>query len=281
MEIYRIEKLHEDLYCIRETESVNIYVILGEEKALVLDTGYGYGDLIGEIRKITDKPLVAAVTHGDPDHAMGSFHFDQVYINPADLPDLIAFDHPQFKRLTLDYRLHKMPQLKGKINEEAFMATSLAEVQFLPLQENDVLDLGGLSLEVIAIPGHSQGSVALYESQRQWLFTGDTITAYNIWNHSTFPQHCSPLSVLMASYKKIAAMRDQIQEIYPAHGEKPLGTEIIDSDMACVRDLCRNYADDALIETFVGPAYRHQYQDRILLYSKPMLEEALKNGVEE
>lgn len=42
-----------------------------------------------------------------------------------------------------------MPQLKGKINEEAFMATSLAEVQFLPLQENDVLDLGGLSLEVI------------------------------------------------------------------------------------------------------------------------------------
>ena len=81
----------------------------------------------------------------------------------------------------------------------------------------------------------------------------------------------------MASYKKIAAMRDQIQEIYPAHGEKPLGTEIIDSDMACVRDLCRNYAGDALIETFVGPAYRHQYQNRILLYSKPML----KNGVEE
>ena len=161
------------------------------------------------------------------------------------------------------------------------MAASLAEVQFLPLQENDVLDLGGLSLEVIAIPGHSQGSVAFYESQRQWLFTGDTITAYNIWNHSAFPQHCSPLSVLMASYKKIAAMRDQIQEIYPAHGEKPLGTEIIDSDMACVRDLCRNCTGDALIETFVGPAYRHQYQDRILLYSKPMLEEALKNGVEE
>ena len=64
MEIYRIEKLHEDLYCIRETESVNIYVILGEEKALVLDTGYGYGDLIGEIRKITDKPVSYTHLHG-------------------------------------------------------------------------------------------------------------------------------------------------------------------------------------------------------------------------
>ena len=152
---------------------------------------------------------------------MGSFHFDQIYINPADLPDLIAFDHPQFKRMTLDYRLHKMPQLKGKINEEAFMATSLAEVQFLPLQENDVLDLGGLSLEVIAIPGHSQGSVAFYESQRQWLFTGDTITAYNIWNHSTFPQHCSPLSVLMASYKKIAAMRIRFRKFIRRMARNP------------------------------------------------------------
>ena len=57
-----------------------------DERALLIDCGMGYYDLVGTIARLTDKPYVVVITHGHPDHA-GMMHlFDQVYMNEKDLP---------------------------------------------------------------------------------------------------------------------------------------------------------------------------------------------------
>ena len=129
----------------------------------------------------------------------------------------------------------------------------------------DSFDLGGIVLKIIEIPGHSYGSVALYEETKGWLFTGDTLAHYNIWNQMDCVD--SPrLSVLMATYKKLAQMQ-KIEEIYPAHGKKPIDRGIIDESIDGLKDLLTHYDEDEKIDTFMGTAYRHVYKHFILLYS--------------
>ncbi len=78
---YEFEK---DTYEIDEFDCSSIFLFVGKERALLLDTGCGIGDLKGVIRKITDKPYIVIASHGHMDHIGGAGAFDELYINPAD-----------------------------------------------------------------------------------------------------------------------------------------------------------------------------------------------------
>ena len=67
-----------------------IWLVEGREKALLVDTGLGVGDLRGEVEALTDKPVIVANTHGHGDHSGGNYAFDRVYMHPAALPDVKA-----------------------------------------------------------------------------------------------------------------------------------------------------------------------------------------------
>lgn len=282
MSVYQTTKISEELYCIKEVCSTNLYLLIDEQNALLIDTGYGYGDLMKQIRSITDKPLLVAVTHGDPDHALGSFQFPEVLIHPADISDLRLNDDPSFKQVTIDYRKTKIADLEQKMDVKRYLQSSLKHTKWIPITEGDTIDLGNMQLRILEIPGHSKGSVAFYEANRGWLFTGDTITKYNIWNLGAFPAHCDPLSVLMASYEKIRKMgKPKIRKIYPAHGVYPLTLDVIDALEENIRHLLVHYQKDEEVHTFAGNGYRHEHNGYILLYTKEMLEEALTNGIEQ
>ena len=76
---YEFEK---DTYEIDEFDCSSIFLFVGKERALLLDTGCGIGDLKGVIRKITDKPYIVIASHGHMDHIGGAGAFDELYINP-------------------------------------------------------------------------------------------------------------------------------------------------------------------------------------------------------
>lgn len=63
----------EGLFEIDEFDCASVFVIVGEERALVLDTGTGIGDLRWVIEhKITDKPYDVVLTHNHADHIGGA-----------------------------------------------------------------------------------------------------------------------------------------------------------------------------------------------------------------
>ena len=66
---YPIRKIADDTYMISDFGIANCYLLIGEERALLIDCGLGIGDIKGAVEKITDKPILVVATHGHVDHA--------------------------------------------------------------------------------------------------------------------------------------------------------------------------------------------------------------------
>ena len=73
-------------WCLSEFKLVNAFLIEGEEKAALIDTGCGIGHLAESVKELTDKPLIILVTHGHFDHDGGVKQFPgvPVYLHNAD-----------------------------------------------------------------------------------------------------------------------------------------------------------------------------------------------------
>ena len=62
-----VEKISDQLYVITETESVHCYLVIGSDKAMLFDIGYGYENIMPLVRTITDLPVMLVLSHGDPE----------------------------------------------------------------------------------------------------------------------------------------------------------------------------------------------------------------------
>ena len=85
MSYFTVTKYNDNLYQIKDSLGVLATLVIGKEKALLLDTCYGIGNLKEEVEKITNKPLIVVNSHGHMDHSAGNFQFDEVYINELDV----------------------------------------------------------------------------------------------------------------------------------------------------------------------------------------------------
>lgn len=79
------KELLSDVHCITDRMNMNMTLLVGKRRALLIDTGYGFDDLPSAVRKITDSPLTVINTHGYQDHASGNYLFDHVYIADSDI----------------------------------------------------------------------------------------------------------------------------------------------------------------------------------------------------
>ena len=82
------------------------------------------------------------------------------------------------------------------------------------LKEGDVLNLGNYRFTVLETPGHSLGSIALFEEKEGWLFTGDSMLTWEVWGQL---DDSAALSVYGDSMKRLAAMQDRVRTVFPAH----------------------------------------------------------------
>lgn len=92
---YKPLKIAENIYHIYEPGNVYTTLIIGEEKALLIDTGYGFGNLAEFVRTLTDKPLEVVLTHGHTDHCGGNYEFPTVYMNLMDVPTYLWYEATQ------------------------------------------------------------------------------------------------------------------------------------------------------------------------------------------
>lgn len=276
----KVRKIDGDLYVITETESIHCYLLLGKEKALLIDAGYGYEDIHPLIGQITELPVMLAVTHGDPDHALGAMHFEDVWIHPLDYGKLLMNDTPEVKCTMLEHRYHKMPETRKLIDKEAYLATSVAKASPHFLKSKDIIDLGGKHVEIFHTPGHSYGHIMFLERETGRLFSGDQLTGkHNNW-HFMDSDTQAPFALTYASLKKLAQKEEQIKEIYPAHGEYPLSLQCLTDMLECFAyELAENYEKDIPFHSAMGDAWQHLYKEVNLIYSDERLEEFLGHPI--
>ena len=192
--IYRVKSIGPGLYRI-ENSAVFMDLIVGGHHALLFDTGYGYGDLRSLIRTITDLPLYVVNSHGHVDHACGNAQFGGAFIHPADVSLCLEHNGPQMRKAEL-----KVALVPPDFDLDAHLALGPGELT--PVGEGDTFDLGGVTLEVVHLPGHTAGSIGLWCPERELLYVGDAMNCF-VW---LFLPESQSLDTYIRSLRKAEAL---------------------------------------------------------------------------
>jgi hydroxyacylglutathione hydrolase len=155
---WQVHRYNDDFYILRESGCTNyekpfLYLLFGNDRALLEDTGAGKSDaarVVGEViakwlalKGLTSIPLIVAHSHAHGDHVAGDAGFKGMP-NVTMVPLTVSGTQEFFA-------IDKWPEGAGQI------------------------DLGGRVIDVIPIPGHDALSIALYDRQSGVLLTGDSL----------------------------------------------------------------------------------------------------------
>ena len=211
----KVSKLSKNIWRIEDGNIVSEYLIAGDDKALLIDCGWGIADLHEVVDKLTSLPLTVINTHGHPDHTCGNYRFEDVRIHEGDVPMMKKNFSPAARYQVLKrFPKHTLP---AGFSEDAWIHARLRH--FTPFKGPLSFDLGGRTVDVIETPGHTPGSICLYDSKERLLFSAD-----NILENDTLLmlEDSLPLKTYVKSIDKLATMMGQMDKIYPAHGKAPL-----------------------------------------------------------
>ncbi|MFX0136636.1 MAG: MBL fold metallo-hydrolase [Candidatus Hodarchaeota archaeon] len=218
-------KHKEHLYVIRErldeidprfyTTYTNLYLIVGSHSALLIDTGCGLFPLKPIIADlIKDKKLMVLNTHSHFDHIGGNHEFREVYIHNEELKSLsTSFD--------ISFLQNSSKEIVKRYEKRNFTIPRTNNIK--SLKDEEIIDLGDITVIVIHTPGHSPGSVSLLTNKNE-LFTGDTAhygTMYLTKNY--FPIILTSISKLLDLFQKTENI-----ELYPSHEEFAVDRKLLE-----------------------------------------------------
>lgn len=217
----------------------NVWHVRGRDCDLVVDTGNGIGDLRAELEPLVeDRPVVAVATHDHFDHVGGMHAFDERCCHAADADGIrepvgLALLRAEF-RAGLEDEIrwfgYEPPEvvitaLPSEDFDVAGWRTPAAEPTRL-LEDGDVVDLGDRAFEVLHTPGHTAGSIALWDAAGGLLCSGDTAALDD-------PLYAEDEDAFVAS---LTRLRDLPVELVCAGHSRPFGREelrsLIDEQLA-------------------------------------------------
>ncbi len=173
-----------------EDSGVRCFLIEGSKKAMLVDSGFGTGNIKELAEKLTDKPLFLVNTHVDGDHVGGNNLFETIYMHPLEIKD---------------YNME---------NNEA---------DLMPVKQGDIFDLGDRVFEAIETPGHTPGSIMLLDREQKILISGDSIGMAPVFMFGGRRN----IDSYIKSLGKIEKIKEEIETIWPSHGDFPTEPSII------------------------------------------------------
>lgn len=166
-----ISEIAKNTYAINEYGLAAMYLLIGEERALLLDTGCGVCDLKAVVAGLTDKPYEVVLTHGHLDHAGGAGVFDRIHLGKG--------DYDMVRDLDFDF-LKEYADMLGKQGGYDVYDYSPQVIKpfekmpdFLPIGDGDVFELGNRRVEAFEVPGHTPGGICFMDDTTGILFSGD------------------------------------------------------------------------------------------------------------
>ena len=191
-------------------------LVTGSKKAILFDTMAGPCDLKSYVSTLTDLPLTVVCSHGHFDHISGSWQFEEVWLNPLEIP--------VYEQSKADMRTVLKPMnvpLPDSLKEGA------PQPRFPELKEGMTFDLGGLTAEAVSLPGHTAGSMGLLLKEERMVLVGDAAS----------PQMCllfpesEPVEVYLKTLDKLEAL--PADRIVGSHFLKTFPMEAVDVFRKC------------------------------------------------
>lgn len=240
--IFKTEKVTDRITRIFAFNTELMYLVEGSERAVLLDTGSGFGSLKACVDALTDKPLTVLCTHGHTDHALGAAEFDDVYISPLEERAYSIHSPWEFRKES-----GVMWPEFNELREEQIIPALPFECM-KPLYEGDKFDLGGISVEVFACPGHTAGSMVMLIPEERMLLLGDAC------NYMVFL--FDELSLTVSEYKRsllslLESLKGRYDAVLLSHGDGWGVPDMIERVIAVCDDILEGRSDKAYFN-FLG-----------------------------
>ncbi len=209
-EVYQVAPGVFAIYEPHQAEETIGYLILGNKRALLFDTGMGIGDLKKVTDQLTRLPIVVLNSHTHDDHVGDNWEFQTIYGMDTDFTRQNARGSREDAQAEI-----ATGQICGSL-PKGFDPKSYATRPWkisAYIHDGQQLDLGGRTLQVLATPGHTPDAISLFDRAHGLLFTGDTYYPAPIWLYR--PE--TDLSAYDASIRRLAALAPQVKIVFGAH----------------------------------------------------------------
>ena len=225
MNNYTVRHETDQLWIIEE-ENVRSFLLVGTERALLIDSGCCIEDMRGIVEKITSLPVILANTHVDMDHINCNHQFAEIYMHPA------------------EYALYHKNTGRNDVLK--------------PLWDGTVISLGDRDIITVMNPGHTAGCVTFFDAAGRRLVGGDSIQTGRIFMFG----ETRDLLAYAHSMRRMEGYLDKIDLVYPSHAECPVKAAVIPELAEGVGRMLRGeikgkpsmYLDTPIREFNIGPA---------------------------
>ena len=209
-EVYKPAPAVFAIYEPHQAEETIGYLIVGQKRALLFDTGMGISDVKKITAELTKLPIIVLNSHTHDDHVGGNWEFDTIYGMDTDFTRKNAQGSREDAQaeITPDQICGSLP--KG-FDPKAYVTRPWKITAYM--HDGDRFDLGGRTIEVIATPGHTPDAISLIDRANGLLFTGDTYYPAPIWLYR--PE--TDLDAYGASIRRLAALAPQVKLVLGAH----------------------------------------------------------------
>jgi len=244
--VYKETDLGNGLYSIMERHhpsaerGVMMYLVIGREKAALVDCGFGVTDTLRTfVESLTDLPIICIVAHGHPDHAGAAALFDEIYMNPIDealLPVSLSYERrmgdvfgegPGGKPKPVD------EELKAYCEEHIVMTEHL---DYRPMNDGDRFDLGGKVLEAVWMPGHTQGSMALVNTEDNYALISDCFSFRTAMVKAPTEKRVA-ITTYRDGLKRFLGMINDDTAIFWGHGTEPVDHSVPENMMKACQEV--------------------------------------------
>ncbi len=241
-EVYRIRPGVFAIYEPKQFEEVISYLILGDKRALLFDTGLGVGKISAVVSRLTPLPVSVINSHTHFDHVGGNAEFHDIwnlelsYTRKNSLGQTNVYSRDALAPERLCGPLPSGTDA-GSYSIRPWKSTHA-------LRDGQQFDLGGRILEVLFTPGHAPDSVSLLDRRNGLLFTGDTFYPGPIYLF--VPE--TDWAAYVRSVNRLAALEPQIKLLLPAHNVPVADAIFLARLAAAVRQVNRGQAKAQVTE---------------------------------
>ena len=228
-------------------------LVLGERRALLMDTMCGVGDLAGYVRQLTALPLIVCNSHGHFDHSGGNYQFKTVWLPRLEYPAVSRMIGAEARR-DLVRRLEENGGLSIPEAARRALTDHSGFDRYWPLEPGTQFDLGGVTAVAVALPGHTLGSTGLLLREKRILLSGDAMPPIMC----LFFTDGAGLEIYKSTLRKAMAL--PMDFFVTAHHVRLFPRSALDAFLACAE----------AVPTLRGMKFQHdifpEYTGRLYIY---------------